>query len=528
MPLPPEAASCSVCGARVPLIARADLARRASDGSTTGRRTAVPSPPVRHEGPDDRHRRDDLPAPVARRTGDAGATPAPFGPAVRRRAVEAPPVPEPPSVGRRVLAQVVDAAVLGIGAGAAAVAATAAGAPLLSAAATAAVLVAVAQVVAEGVTGSTAGAAALNLRTVTHATGGAPGVGRALVRQLVVGLGAVLLLVGSWLVAASAVFDRGPHRRGWHDRASGTRVVDAATPAAARGPGPDAADRPGTPRDAGHASAPPPAPGAPAAPASSDRGTSAVTPSERESSGPVRSDPEPDPAPSGALTPPTALALDRDPAAPSAWSAPTAPPAWSPPDAPDRGDGPALPAAGGEPDGTDPRPAHRLPDAPVPPAPAPATPLPPPPAAVPEATSPGAHDELVELEHTRVRDPAQLRRRAVTLALLFDTGPRVRVVGRGLAGRGPRAEDGSDILHVVAVDDPSRSVSRVHLEFGPEAPASADDVAGVWVLDRGSTNGTVVVAPDGDARVLPPGTRAVVRAGWTVRLGERVVRVEDD
>ncbi|MFS0705642.1 FHA domain-containing protein, partial [Cellulomonas sp. 179-A 9B4 NHS] len=158
----------------------------------------------------------------------------------------------------------------------------------------------------------------------------------------------------------------------------------------------------------------------------------------------------------------------------------------------------------------------------------PVAPLPPPPAATPEALSPGAHDELVELEHTRVRDPAQLRRRAVTLALLFDTGPRVRVVGRGLAGRGPRAEDGSDILHVVAVDDPSRSVSRVHLEFGPEAPAHADDVAGVWVLDRGSTNGTVVVAPDGDARVLPPGTRAVVRAGWTVRLGERVVRVEDD
>ncbi|MFS0705922.1 RDD family protein, partial [Cellulomonas sp. 179-A 9B4 NHS] len=340
MPLPPEAASCSVCGARVPLIARADLARRASDGSTTGRRTAVPSPPVRHEGPDDRDRRDDLPAPVARRAGDAGATPAPFGPAVRRRAVEAPPVPEPPSVGRRVLAQVVDAAVLAIGAGAAAVAATAAGAPPLSAAATAAVLVAVAQVVAEGVTGSTAGAAALNLRTVAHATGGAPGVGRAFVRQVVVGLGAVLLLVGSWLVAASAVFDRGPHRRGWHDRASGTRVVDAAAPAGARGPGRGAADRPGVPRDAGSASAPSerrpsaPVPSAPvpSAPVPSQLVPSEPVPSDPLPSAPVPTDPAPvrpapDPAPSGAVAPPTALPLDRDPAAPSAWSAPAAPPA---------------------------------------------------------------------------------------------------------------------------------------------------------------------------------------------------------
>ncbi len=556
MPLPPEAASCSVCGARVPLIARADLARRASDGTVTGRRTAVPSPPLRHEGPDDRGRRDDLPAPVARRTGDAGAPPAPFGPAVRRRAVEPPPVPPPPSVGRRVLAQVVDAAVLGIGGGAAAVAATAAGASPLSAAATAAVLVAVVQVVAEGVTGTTAGAAALNVRTVTHATGGAPGVGRALVRQLVVGLGAVLLLVGTWLVAASAVFDRGPHRRGWHDKASGTRVVDAAAPAAARRPAPEAADGPAAPSDAGSVSVgPAPAtyaghPGgaasAPSYRAPADVAPVDVAPVGDAPVGPAPVDPAPIPpaptdrTPSGTgVAPPTALPLERAPDAPPARPpepapdtppvgpfepGPAAPPAWSPPGAPDVAVGDPAPAPGGEADGTDPRPASVAPHAPV----APVGFLTPPPAVVPEASSAGLHDELVELEHTRVRDPAQLRRRAVTLALLFDTGPRVRVVGRGLAGRGPRAEDGSDILHVVAVDDPSRSVSRVHLEFGPEAPASADGVAGVWVLDRGSTNGTVVVAPDGDARVLPPGTRAVVRAGWTVRLGERVVRVEDD
>ena len=146
--------------------------------------------------------------------------------------------------------------------------------------------------------------------------------------------------------------------------------------------------------------------------------------------------------------------------------------------------------------------------------------------AAPAEDLPSDDVDLGDLEHTRVQDPGSLRRRTGTLALLFDTGERVRVVGRGLVGRGPRAEDGQDILHVVVLSDAARSLSRVHAEFGPE-PADERGAA-VWVTDRGSTNGTVVVDPDGVARVLPAGTRAVVGAGWTVRLGDREVRVEDD
>jgi hypothetical protein len=48
----------------------------------------------------------------------------------------------------------------------------------------------------------------------------------------------------------------------------------------------------------------------------------------------------------------------------------------------------------------------------------------------------------------------------------------------------------------------------------------------VWFSDRGSTNGTVVVAPDGAAAGLPAGVRAVLEPGWTVRFGERALRVE--
>lgn len=550
MPLAPEAVSCAVCGARVPLIARPDAVRDRRDRTARGTSAdpaAVPPP-------------------------GAGPAPVPFGPAVRRRTVEVPPPPVP-SVGRRVLAQLADLGVLLVGAGAAAGAASVVGAPPLAAVVTTAVLVLVAQVVAEGVLGATAGAAALRLRTVSHGTGASPGPGRALVRQLVLAAGSVLPLAGTVLVAASAALDHGPDRRGWHDRASGTRVVDASTPRHARGPARERSSRVATP---GSGAALPAASAAPGA----------VVPSPRPPAG-------------GAVPPsvptPVALGGDDGSSGGDGWGAADAAGAgdaqgagdahgageawgtgavwgpggaWGATGAVDRGrgrvaDGPSVPVAPGPavpappvpeqvgpaPVASEPVPAALVPVPPVPAPPVPVPPVPVPPVPVPPvpvSALPGAypgdgtdprppapaapsvlHDELVELEHTRVRDLAQLRRRSTTLALQFDTGPRVRVVGRGLAGRGPRAEDGADILHVVAVDDPSRSVSRVHLEFGPQPPEGPDDAAAVWVLDRGSTNGSVVVAPGGEAHVLPPGTRAVVGPGWTVRIGERVVRVED-
>lgn len=135
--------------------------------------------------------------------------------------------------------------------------------------------------------------------------------------------------------------------------------------------------------------------------------------------------------------------------------------------------------------------------------------------------------ELDDVELTRMRTPpegqpatapadaASSRRPAVRL--VFDTGERVDVLGDGVVGRRPDPQAG--LAHVVAIDDPDRSVSKVHLLFGPAA-------GGVWVSDRGSTNGTVVVSPDGGAAVLAPGTRADVGAGWTVRFGSRSFRVE--
>jgi len=108
---------------------------------------------------------------------------------------------------------------------------------------------------------------------------------------------------------------------------------------------------------------------------------------------------------------------------------------------------------------------------------------------------------------------------AHVLRLSFDTGERVDVAGDGLVGRSPSAEDG--VAHVVPVDDPARSISKTHLAFGLDGATDR-----LWVMDRGSTNGTVLVAPDGTSSALPAGTRATVAAGWTIRFGQRSARVE--
>lgn len=528
MPLAPDAESCAVCGARVPLIARPATGEdeTAADDEVTQRFTTgeVPSADPARDAPGAAVAAPPPAAapPVATRltAGPAPTRPGAFDGAaaardVRAAARPARPAPVPdagdlPSVGPRVLAYAVDVVVAGVaaGAGVLVVRLLDGGAAMLPA--LLGLLVAVAQVVAEGLTGATVGARVVGLRTVDERTGGAPGIPRAFVRQLLVGVGALACLVGNWVVAASAAWDSGPRRRGWHDKASGTTVVRAAGPApqptasrASRAPG----------AAAGRSGATPWTPTAPAGSAPAPAPARAQTPAAAPTAGPSLDDflfaP---PAPGGGAPSTSAPA----PALP-AWSAPTA--EVRPPE-PD-----LLPAAPQGPT-AGPRAQHAEADL-LPPPPGPgasASPVrrsPAPPAA------PALDADLAELEHTRVRDPESLRRRSGTLALHFDTGERVRVVGRGLVGRGPRAEDGQDILHVVALNDAARSLSRVHAEFGPQ-PATTDEDAAIWLSDRGSTNGTVVIDPTGSARVLPSGARAVVRAGWTVRLGDREARVEDD
>lgn len=89
------------------------------------------------------------------------------------------------------------------------------------------VLVWLVATVLTGVTGATPGKALLGLRVVDEASGGSIGLGRAAVRQLILGLaGAPTVGIGLGTLAWTALMDASGRRRGWHDRVSGARVDD--------------------------------------------------------------------------------------------------------------------------------------------------------------------------------------------------------------------------------------------------------------------------------------------------------------
>jgi hypothetical protein len=110
---------------------------------------------------------------------------------------------------------------------------------------------------------------------------------------------------------------------------------------------------------------------------------------------------------------------------------------------------------------------------------------------------------------------------AATFVLSFDTGESVVVRGTGLVGRRPQPRRGEAVaVHLVPIQDAAMSVSKTHLAFGL---AGGD----LWVSDRQSTNGTVVVRRDGLEQVAAPGKAVIVRVGDRVRFGERSFQVRE-
>ncbi|MCL1923568.1 MAG: FHA domain-containing protein [Propionibacteriaceae bacterium] len=95
-----------------------------------------------------------------------------------------------------------------------------------------------------------------------------------------------------------------------------------------------------------------------------------------------------------------------------------------------------------------------------------AAPEPVPPAVAPEADAQDVPSPIV----------------AGSVELVFDQGERIRVTGPGLIGRNPQSKDSS--LTCTGISD--TSISKNHLEYG------LDD-EGLWVKDRGSTNGSKLV-----------------------------------
>ena len=117
----------------------------------------------------------------------------------------------------------------------------------------------------------------------------------------------------------------------------------------------------------------------------------------------------------------------------------------------------------------------------------------------------------LDVEETRITSGIALGDRYI---LQFSTGESVTVFGTGILGRNPVAEPGEYFDHFVPIVDPSKSVSKTHLEFGQTAGA-------FWISDRYSANGTGYRPPDGVRTRCEPGKRYLVARGSRVDIGEQ-------
>lgn len=120
-------------------------------------------------------------------------------------------------------------------------------------------------------------------------------------------------------------------------------------------------------------------------------------------------------------------------------------------------------------------------------------------------------DDSADLEATRISRPGRAGERFV---LQFSTGESFTVYGSGLIGRNPRSEPGEYFDQLVRVLDPSRSVSKVHLEFG-------QDSGRFWIMDRFSGNGTIVREPESEPVRCQPEKRFRLARGTRVDIGEQ-------
>jgi hypothetical protein len=408
------------------------------------------------------------------------------------------------------------------------------------------------QIVLHGRKGVTLGKAFTGIRSVHVATLERPGIGKALLRGLLLYLSVVVPVLGTALLFASVLFDGEKRGRGWLDKAAGTWFVDIrhgldpyhekkmriarktvqaepegsksqlpslATPAASQASG----YRPGARLSSGVVGA-----ARPAQPAAGQLGFDAQpesVPSQTapgmpaggarlggyrpgQLSGLVDSVPgrpapaaagQPDPAPHAARQPsPGAFAPPADRPGPAA---PTAQPRYAPPQPSpidehtiveheaDDFDDPTAALAGVPADAA---PADEIDDSTV------------------RRIEIADPDE--DLEATRARPSA----RRVVATLAFDNGDRFAIHGAALIGRNPAPSAGEVIEHLLPIVDDTRSISKTHLLL-TATPLAA--------IDRASTNGSSVVRAGAESP-LAPGVPFALQPGDVVRFGDRSFHVE--
>lgn len=354
------------------------------------------------------------------------------------------------------------------------------------------------------------------------------GFGRALLRNIIFGLSASIV-VGYF----TPLFDGSGRFQGWHDKVAGSLMLDARTAASPAG----ASSAPSSTSSAGLVTAGAPGqPFAPGRPGPSLRPGAPAIPGIPNPAAPAAPPAEPGrpsfDAPAAATQAPAAhgvgVPMPATPAAPSfpAPSLPATPPRPAAPagspadsssliafvpgitqDAPPPRTAPSVPTES-ELDATVRQPAG-FPSAAPSPAPSapPAAPAQP---APPASTAPVAPVALEpeDIEDTRISIPGH------RLVFTWDDGTRISVSRRTIFGRNPAPEEGAML---VPVRDETLSLSKTHFE-------AAAEPAGGWVLDRHSTNGMTIVR-EGQRIACPAGQRVPVRLGDAIEIGDRIVTV---
>lgn len=98
--------------------------------------------------------------------------------------------------------------------------------------------------------------------------------------------------------------------------------------------------------------------------------------------------------------------------------------------------------------------------------------------------------------------------------LRLDDGREVDLAVTVLLGRNPQRELNDPEVQLVPASGDGRMISRTHVLIGT-------DPRGVFVMDRGSTNGTALITPSGEYEPVPEGVQVRVHENQQVNYGNR-------
>jgi len=103
-------------------------------------------------------------------------------------------------------------------------------------------------------------------------------------------------------------------------------------------------------------------------------------------------------------------------------------------------------------------------------------------------------------------------------SILLDDGRRIALDGLILLGRNPQPNAGEEDAQLIKIADETRTVSKSHLAIGLDA-------GGVYVVDRGSTNGSTVSTTNGMSARCQAGEMVRVGEGAIVSIGDHWLEI---